>query len=95
MDNVRLKIQIDFGVGDVMVPGPRMIEYPVFLGGDTIQLLAYPTGESAMLLKVRTRDAKELDSVLERMYAIEGFTAARSYVALSTYLERGPRPSIE
>jgi hypothetical protein len=31
MDNVRLKIQIDFGVGDVMVPGPRMIEYPVFL----------------------------------------------------------------
>ncbi len=26
MDNVRLRIQIDFGVGDVMVPGPRMIE---------------------------------------------------------------------
>ena len=46
MDNVRLKIQIDFGVGDVMVPGPRMIEYPVFLGGDTIQLLAYPIESS-------------------------------------------------
>jgi hypothetical protein len=26
MDNERLKIQIDFGVGDVMVPGPRMIQ---------------------------------------------------------------------
>ena len=25
MDNVRLKIQVDFGVGDVVVPGPRMI----------------------------------------------------------------------
>jgi hypothetical protein len=46
MDNVRLKIQIDFGVGDVMVPGPRMIDYPVFLGGDTIQLLAYPIESS-------------------------------------------------
>ena len=40
MDNVRLKIQIDFGVGDVIVPGPRIIEYPVLLGGDTIELLA-------------------------------------------------------
>ncbi|NJO12881.1 MAG: nucleotidyl transferase AbiEii/AbiGii toxin family protein, partial [Gammaproteobacteria bacterium] len=47
MDNVRLRIQIDFGVGDVMVPGPRMIEYPAFLASDTIQLLAYPI-ESAV-----------------------------------------------
>ena len=46
MDNVRLKIQIDFGVGDVMVPGPRMIEYPVFLGGDAISMLAYPIESS-------------------------------------------------
>jgi hypothetical protein len=53
------------------------------------------TGESAMLVKVRTRDAQELDSVLERMYAIEGFTATRSYIALSTYLERGRRSAKE
>ena len=46
MDDVRLRIQIDFGVGDIMVPGPRMIEYPVYLGGDTIQLLAYPIESS-------------------------------------------------
>src|SRR6516165_433979 len=46
------------------------------------------TGESAMLLKVRARDTQELDSVLERVSAIEGFTATRSYIALSTYLER-------
>jgi len=43
MDNVRLRIQIDFGVGDVMVPGPRLIEYPAVLEGDTIQLLAIPS----------------------------------------------------
>jgi predicted nucleotidyltransferase component of viral defense system len=52
MDNVRLKIQIDFGVGDVMVPGPRMIEYPVFLGGDTVKLLAYPV-ETAIAEKLQ------------------------------------------
>lgn len=52
MDNVRLKIQIDFGVGDVIVPGPRMIEYPVFLGGDTIELLAYPV-ETAIAEKLQ------------------------------------------
>lgn len=57
IDNVRLKIQIDFGVGDVMVPGPRMIEYPVFLGSDTIQLLAYPV-ESAIAEKLQAMVAQ-------------------------------------
>ncbi|MGH9439176.1 MAG: nucleotidyl transferase AbiEii/AbiGii toxin family protein [Terriglobia bacterium] len=52
MDNVRLRLQIDFGVGDVIVPGPKMIEYPVFLGGDMIQLLAYPV-ESAVAEKLQ------------------------------------------
>lgn len=52
MDKVRLRIQIDFGVGDVMVPGPRMIEYPAFLASDTIQLLAYPV-ESAIAEKLQ------------------------------------------
>jgi predicted nucleotidyltransferase component of viral defense system len=52
MDNVRLRIQIDFGVGDIMVPGPRMIEYPSFLDGHTIRLLAYPI-ESAIAEKLQ------------------------------------------
>jgi DNA-binding Lrp family transcriptional regulator len=50
------------------------------------------TGESAMLLKVRTRDTQGLEHLLERIHAIEGFTGTRSYIALSTYLERGPSP---
>jgi hypothetical protein len=52
MDNVRLRIQIDFGVGDVLVPGARMVEYPVFLGCETIHLLAYPL-ESAIAEKLQ------------------------------------------
>jgi len=46
MDNVRLRIQVDFGVGDVIVPGPRIIEYPAFLGGGPVILLAYPVETS-------------------------------------------------
>ena len=51
MDKVRLRIQVDFGVGDIMVPGPRMIEYPAILDSDTIQLLAYPI-ETAIVEKL-------------------------------------------
>jgi predicted nucleotidyltransferase component of viral defense system len=57
MDNVRLKIQVGFGVGDVMVPGPRMIEYPVILGSDTIPLLAYPI-ESSVAEKLQAMVAR-------------------------------------
>jgi Lrp/AsnC family leucine-responsive transcriptional regulator len=49
-------------------------------------------GDSAMLLKVRTRDTQNLENLLERIHAIEGFKGTRSYIVLSTYLERGPDP---
>ena len=52
------------------------------------------TGESAMLLKVRTRDTRTLEHLLERIHSIEGFTGTRSYIALTTYLERGPSPQV-
>ena len=45
-----------------------------------------------MLLKVRTRDTQGLEELLERIFHIEGFMGTRSYIALSTYLERGPSP---
>jgi predicted nucleotidyltransferase component of viral defense system len=64
MDNVRLRIQIDFGVGDVIVPGPRMVEYPVFLGEETIKLLAYPV-ETAIAEKLQAMVA--LGSANSRM----------------------------
>jgi predicted nucleotidyltransferase component of viral defense system len=64
MDNVRLKIQVDFGVGDIMVPGPRLIEYPSLLDGNTIRLLAYPI-ESAIAEKLQAMVA--LGSANSRM----------------------------
>jgi predicted nucleotidyltransferase component of viral defense system len=42
MDNVRLNIQIDFGIGDAVFPGPRVIEYPSLLSGPPVKLRAYP-----------------------------------------------------
>jgi Lrp/AsnC family leucine-responsive transcriptional regulator len=50
------------------------------------------TGESAMLLKVRTRDAQSLEELLVRIYQIEGIEGTRSQIVLSTYLERRPSP---
>lgn len=64
MENVRLRVQVDFGVGDVMVPGPRMIEYPLFLDGDAIKLLAYPV-ESTIAEKLQAMVA--LGSANSRM----------------------------
>jgi len=52
------------------------------------------TGESAMLLKVRTRHTQDLEHLLERIHSIEGFKDTRSYIALSTYVERGPNPQV-
>ncbi|KAJ0344733.1 hypothetical protein COL154_013995, partial [Colletotrichum chrysophilum] len=50
------------------------------------------TGDTCLILKVRTRDAKGLETLLARIYAIDGVRRTRSFVALSTYLERGPKP---
>jgi len=40
--------------------------------------------------EVRTRDTQ----TLERIHSIEGFAGTRSYIALITYLERGPSPQV-
>lgn len=50
------------------------------------------TGDACLLLKVRTRDAQGLEDLLARIFAIDGVRGTRSYVALSTFLERGPQP---
>jgi predicted nucleotidyltransferase component of viral defense system len=64
MDNVRLSVQIDFGVGDVVVPSPRFIEYPSFLDQPTVRLRAYPI-EAAMAEKFQAM--VELDVANSRM----------------------------
>jgi Lrp/AsnC family transcriptional regulator, leucine-responsive regulatory protein len=45
-------------------------------------------GDTCMLLKVRCASSRALESLLARLYATPGVTSTRSYIVLSTYLER-------
>jgi len=49
-------------------------------------------GDTCMLLKVRTEDTRALEGLLARLYETPGVTSTRSYVVLSTYLERPVQP---
>ena len=53
------------------------------------------TGDACILMKVRCADAQALEDLLARIYAIDGVRGTRSYIALSTYLERGPQAEAE
>lgn len=50
-------------------------------------------GDACMLLKVRARDTHALEGLLARLYDTPGVMATRSYVVLSTYLERPVQPA--
>jgi DNA-binding Lrp family transcriptional regulator len=50
------------------------------------------TGDTCVLLKVRTGDTHGLEDLLARIYAIPGVKGTRSHVVLRSYLERGPLP---
>jgi len=45
-------------------------------------------GDTCLILKVRTRGPEDLEHFLAQLYAVDEVTATRSYVVLSTYLER-------
>ncbi len=45
-------------------------------------------GDTGMILKVRTADAHALELLLSRLYALTGVATTRSYITLSTFLER-------
>ncbi len=62
---------------------------------DDVEEIHTVTGDTCLILKVRSRDTEGLEALLERIYAIKGIRDTRTYVALKTYLERGPRPALE
>ena len=45
-------------------------------------------GDTSMLLKVRCASSRALEDLLARLYAMPSVRGTRSYVVLSTYLER-------
>ncbi|EPF17007.1 Leucine-responsive regulatory protein [Cedecea davisae] len=69
---------------------------------DLLRISAYPeveeihsvAGDTSMLLKVRTEDSHALEALLAHLYEINGVLATRTYIVLSTYLERPVQPGI-
>lgn len=59
MGKVRQTVQIDFGVGDAVFPGPVRIDFPVLLGGDPLRLNAYPV-EASIAEKFHTMVVRDL-----------------------------------
>lgn len=49
-------------------------------------------GDTSMLLKVRTENSRALEGLLARIYDVPGVVATRSYIVLSTHLERPVQP---
>jgi DNA-binding Lrp family transcriptional regulator len=59
---------------------------------DEVEEIHTTTGDSAVLLKVRTQDTRSFERLLARIHSIDEISGTRSYIALTTYLERGPSP---
>ena len=51
-------------------------------------------GDTCILLKVRCEGTLALEQLLKRVYDTPGVRSTRSYIALNTYLERGPRTEL-
>jgi Lrp/AsnC family transcriptional regulator, leucine-responsive regulatory protein len=51
-------------------------------------------GDASLLLKVRARDTRGLESVLSVVYGLPGVVRTRSNIVLSTYLERPVQPNV-
>lgn len=51
-------------------------------------------GDTCVLLKVRTEGPQALEDILREIYDMKGVKGTRSYIVLSTCLERGVRPTV-
>lgn len=49
-------------------------------------------GDGCVLIKVRAVDTEGLERFLMEIQSLEGVRSVRSYITLSTFLERGPAP---
>ena len=59
-----------------------------------IEELHSVAGDTCILLKVRCEGTLALEQLLKRVYDTPGVRSTRSYIALNTYMERGPRTEL-
>ncbi len=65
-----------------------IIEYP------EVEEIHSVAGDSGMILKIRTRDAHSLELFLAQLYQYSGVRTTKSYIVLSTFLERPTQAGI-
>ena len=98
----RVPMQIDIGFGDIVLPGPTMVEYPTLLDFPPPVLQAYPR-ETVIaeklealtalgLLNSRMKDYYDL-AFLARTYSFDGAALIESIVA--TFRHRGTKIEAE
>ncbi len=51
-------------------------------------------GDTCVIMKVRTENARALEEFLAQLYVLPGMKGTKSYVVLSTYLERGVQADV-
>ena len=101
LSGARMRLQLDFGVGDLAVPEPGWVDYPTLLSSDALRILAYQPS-TAVAEKFQTMiDKGLLNSRLKDYYDVwmlagaipfDGETLAGSITA--TFERRGtPIPS--
>lgn len=66
----------------------KLAEYP------EVEEVHSVTGDTSMLLKIRTHDTHSLEAFLNTIYEIPGVVSTKTHVVLSTYLERPVQPSL-
>lgn len=66
----------------------RLRDYP------EIEEMHSVAGDTCVIMKVRTANAQALEEFLAQLYILPGVKGTKSYVVLSTYLERGVQPEL-
>ena len=51
-------------------------------------------GDTCVIMKVRTADAHALEQFLSQLYVLPGVRGTKSFIVLSTYLERGVQAGV-
>lgn len=51
-------------------------------------------GDASMIVKARCESPQALENLLAQIHAVQGVSGTRSYIALSTFLERGVQPDV-
>ena len=63
-----------------------------FTNRKEVEELHTVAGDGCVLIKVRAADTESLENFLMEIQCVEGVRSVRSYIALSSFLERGSSP---